>query len=86
MSRFSTNASAESIARHRARISRGRALKAERSRRPAPVRGPLDTGDRVRHATWGEGEIVRIVGDNAVAVFPQHGEKLLRSSFLAKIG
>jgi hypothetical protein len=39
----------------------------------------------VRHATWGEGEVVRMIGDSAYAFFPVHGEKLLKASFLAKI-
>ena len=87
MSRFHNGASVESVARHRARIARGRALKIERTRRPT-ITGcaGLDKGDLVRHATWGDGEIVRIVGDNAVAVFPRQGEKLLKASFLSKIG
>lgn len=84
MSRFRTKPSEESIARHRARINRGRALKVERARHPTNRLG-LDMGDLVRHATWGDGKIVRIVGDNALAVFPRHGEKLLRASFLTKI-
>lgn len=73
------------IARHRARIGRGRALKIERSRGPTSSGIGMDRGDRVRHATWGDGQIVRIVGKNVVAVFPVQGEKLLNTSFLAKI-
>ena len=80
-----TKAAEDSIARHRARIGRGRALKIERSARPPSGIG-LDRGDRVRHATWGDGEIVSVTGNNAVAVFPGQGEKLLKASFLAKIG
>lgn len=84
VSRFGAKASSESIARNRARINRGRALKVERARHPTN-RLELDTGDLVRHATWGDGKIVRIVGGNALAFFPRHGEKLVRASFLAKI-
>jgi ATP-dependent DNA helicase RecQ len=75
----------ESIARQRARAGRARALKIERSRRPTNGVG-LDKGDLVRHAIWGDGEVVRIVGDSALAFFPGHGEKLLKASFLEKIG
>jgi ATP-dependent DNA helicase RecQ len=62
---------------------RGRALKIERVKRP--VFGPLEKGDIVRHATWGEGEVVRVVGDSVYTFFPVHGEKLLKTSFLEKI-
>ncbi len=67
----------------RARGGRGRALKIERVKRP--VFGPLEKGDLVRHATWGEGEVVRVVGDSVYTFFPVHGEKLLKTSFLEKI-
>ena len=75
----------ESLARQRARAGRARALKIERARRPTNGVG-LDKGDLVRHATWGDGEVVRIVGDSALAFFPGHGEKLLKASFLEKVG
>jgi len=84
MSRLGTHVAEASIARRRARIDRGRALRIERSRGPTRGAG-LDRGDLVRHATWGDGEIVRVVGDNAVAVFPRHGERLLKASFLTKV-
>jgi hypothetical protein len=67
----------------RGRGGRGRALKIERVKRP--VFGPLEKGDIVRHATWGEGEVVRVVGDSVYTFFPVHGEKLLKTSFLEKI-
>jgi ATP-dependent DNA helicase RecQ len=70
----------EMLARRRAQ--RGRALKIERAR------GRLDQvgkGDLVRHATWGDGEVVRVVGDSALAFFPSHGEKLLKLSFLERV-
>jgi ATP-dependent DNA helicase RecQ len=67
----------------RGRAGRGRALKIERVKRP--VFGPLEKGDLVRHATWGEGEVVRVVGDSIYTFFPVHGEKLLKASFLEKI-
>ena len=70
----------EILARRRAQ--RGRALKIERGRGRV---GALGKGDLVRHATWGNGEVVRIVGDSALAFFPGHGEKLLKASFLEKI-
>ena len=63
--------------------SRGRALKIERVKRP--VFGPLEKGDIVRHASWGEGEVVRVVGDSIYTFFPVHGEKLLKARFLEKI-
>ncbi len=70
----------ELLARRRAQ--RGRALKIERGRGRI---GVLGKGDLVRHATWGNGEVVRIVGDSALAFFPSYGEKLLKASFLEKI-
>jgi len=73
----------EALRRNRVAASRGRALKIERVKRP--VFGPLEKGDLVRHATWGEGEVVRVVGDSVYTFFPVHGEKLLKTSFLEKI-
>jgi ATP-dependent DNA helicase RecQ len=67
----------------RGRGGRGRALKIERVKRP--VFGPLEKGDLVRHATYGEGEVVRVIGDSVYTFFPVHGEKLLKTSFLEKI-
>src|SRR5439155_1582183 len=61
----------------------GFALKIERVKRP--VFGPLEKGDLVRHAQWGEGEVVRVVGDSIYTFFPVHGEKLLKASFLEKV-
>ncbi len=72
----------EALRRNRG-AGRGRALKIERVKRP--VFGPLEKGDLVRHTTWGEGEVVRVVGDSVYTFFPVHGEKLLKSSFLEKI-
>jgi ATP-dependent DNA helicase RecQ len=72
----------EALRRNRS-AGRGRALKIERVKRP--VFGPLEKGDLVRHATWGEGEVVRVVGDSVYTFFPVHGEKLLKTSFLEKI-
>jgi ATP-dependent DNA helicase RecQ len=62
---------------------RMRALKIERVKHTSF--GPLGKGDLVRHATWGDGEVVRVVGDSAYTFFPVHGEKLLKASFLEKI-
>lgn len=62
---------------------RVRALKIERVKRP--TFGPLGKGDLVRHAMWGDGEVVRVIGDSAYTFFPVHGEKLLKASFLEKI-
>jgi ATP-dependent DNA helicase RecQ len=70
----------EILARRRAQ--RGRALKIERGRGRV---GVLGKGDLVRHAMWGDGEVVRLVGDSALTFFPGHGEKLLKTSFLEKI-
>ena len=72
----------EALRRNRV-AGRGRALKIERVKRP--VFGPLEKGDLVRHATWGEGEVVRVIGDSVYTFFPVHGEKLLKTSFLEKI-
>jgi ATP-dependent DNA helicase RecQ len=73
----------EEAMRRRHTAGRGRALKIERVKRP--VFGPLEKGDIVRHATWGEGEVVRVVGDSIYTFFPVHGEKLLKANFLEKI-
>jgi ATP-dependent DNA helicase RecQ len=72
----------EALRRNRG-AGRGRALKIERVKRP--VFGPLEKGDIVRHATWGEGEVVRVIGDSVYTFFPVHGEKLLKTSFLEKL-
>ena len=69
--------------RRRHTAGRNRALKIERVERP--VFGPLAKGDSVRHATWGEGEVVRVVGDSIYTFFPVPGEKLLKTHFLEKI-
>jgi ATP-dependent DNA helicase RecQ len=73
----------EEAMRRRHSAGRNRALKIERVKRP--VFGPLEKGDIVRHATWGEGEVVRVVGDSIYTFFPVHGEKLLKANFLEKI-
>ncbi|MEO8551234.1 MAG: RecQ family zinc-binding domain-containing protein, partial [Kofleriaceae bacterium] len=73
----------EEALRRRHTAGRGRALKIERVKRP--VFGPLEKGDLVRHARWGDGEVVRVVGDSISTFFPVHGEKLLKASFLEKI-
>src|SRR3569623_1081789 len=73
----------EEAMRRRHTAGRGRALKIERVKRP--VFGPLEKGDLVRHAHWGDGEVVRVVGDSLYTFFPVHGEKLLKASFLEKI-
>jgi ATP-dependent DNA helicase RecQ len=73
----------EDAMRRRHSAGRGRALKIERVKRP--VFGPLEKGDIVRHAMWGEGEVVRVVGDSIYTFFPVHGEKLLKAHFLEKI-
>src|SRR5262249_52319755 len=56
----------EALRRNRG-AGRGRALKIERVKKP--VFGPLEKGDIVRHATWGEGEVVRVVGDSVYTFF-----------------
>lgn len=73
----------EEALRRRHTQGRGRALKIERVKRP--VFGPLEKGDLVRHARWGDGEVVRVLGDTIYTFFPVHGEKLLKASFLEKI-
>jgi ATP-dependent DNA helicase RecQ len=74
----------QAVARRRARPTRVRALKIERSRVVTSSTG-LGKGDLVRHKKWGEGEVVRIAGDTVGAFFPGFGEKLLKASFLEKI-
>ncbi len=76
---------AQAIARRRVRANRGRALKIQRVKPMLTTDTGLIRGDRVRHKKWGEGEIVRIVGDTVRAFFPGFGEKLLKSRFLDKI-
>jgi ATP-dependent DNA helicase RecQ len=76
-------AMARELARQRASGLPAHALKVERRRRTTT--GNFDKGDVVRHQTWGEGEVVRILGDTVGAFFPGHGEKLLKASFLEKI-
>ena len=76
------DAAAKELARRRARAN-PHALKVDRRRRTTG--SPFDKGDVVRHQTWGEGEVVRILGDTVGAFFPGFGEKLLKASFLEKI-
>jgi ATP-dependent DNA helicase RecQ len=76
---------AQAIARRRSRAHRGRDLKIQRSRKVITSASGFDKGDVVRHAKWGEGEIVRIQGDTVGAFFPGIGEKLLKASFLEKV-
>ncbi len=66
----------------RRRAPRGRALKIERAR--SRLDG-IGKGDLVRHATWGDGEVVRVSGDSALTFFPSHGEKLLKLAFLERV-
>jgi ATP-dependent DNA helicase RecQ len=75
----------QAVARRRARKSRGRALKIERARNPRPSGTGFGEGDLVRHAKWGEGEVVRIEGDTVSTFFPGYGEKLLKARFLEKV-
>ena len=69
--------------RRRHTAGRNRALKIERVKRP--VVGPREKSDVGRDATWGEGEVVRVVGVSIYAFSPVHGEKLLKAHFLEKI-
>jgi ATP-dependent DNA helicase RecQ len=75
----------QAIARRKARSGRGRALKIERAPRGPVSATGLGKGDVVRHAKWGEGEVVRVTGDTACAFFPGFGEKLLKARFLEKV-
>jgi hypothetical protein len=77
--------SVKELARQRARFAAPRALKIERDRGRLPGQ-PFGMGDVVRHQTWGEGEVVRIQGDTIGAYFPGHGEKLLKASFIERLG
>jgi ATP-dependent DNA helicase RecQ len=77
------DAEAKDLARRRARVN-PHALKVDRRRRRS-TGSPFDKGDVVKHQTWGEGEVVRILGDTVGAFFPGFGEKLLKASFLEKI-
>ena len=74
------NAADQELARRRA--PRGRALKIERAR--SRLDG-IGKGALVRHATWGDGEVVRVSGDSALTFFPSHGEKLLKLAFLERV-
>ncbi|HTM19541.1 MAG TPA: RecQ family zinc-binding domain-containing protein, partial [Kofleriaceae bacterium] len=75
----------QAMARRRPRVGRERALKIERNRGHGGNGIGFDKGDLVRHKTWGEGEVVRIVGDTIGAFFPGHGDKLLKARFLEKV-
>lgn len=84
-SAMATHAPSEFQARpSRTFVGRGRALKIERAK-VTPGSVGIEKGDLVRHATWGDGEVVRMIGDTACAFFPGHGEKLLKARFLAKL-
>jgi hypothetical protein len=74
----------ESKRRQPRRPTRERALKVEKVK----VRSStgFERGDLVSHASFGEGEVVRIKGDTIVAFFPGVGEKLLKARFLDKVG
>jgi ATP-dependent DNA helicase RecQ len=71
--------------RRRARQTRARALRVERASRFALSGTGFHTGDVVRHAVWGEGEVMSIAGDTIGAFFPGHGEKLLKAKFLERV-
>lgn len=74
----------EAMRRQERRMARpSRALKIDRPK--VPTMSGLDKGDLVRHAKYGEGEVVRVVGDSIFTFFPTHGEKLLKASFLEKL-
>lgn len=73
----------EESLRRGARGGRGRALKIERAK--PPTFGPLEKGQLVRHPAWGEGEVVKVVGDSVSIFFPTHGEKLLKARFVEKL-
>ncbi len=73
----------EESLRRGARGGRGRALKIERAK--PPTFGPLEKGALVRHPSWGDGEVTKVVGDSVTIFFPVHGEKLLKASFLQKL-
>ena len=65
-----------------------RAGAAERSRSSASSARCSARSRRVTSCAtrrWGEGEVVRVVGDSIYTFFPVHGEKLLKASFLEKI-
>jgi ATP-dependent DNA helicase RecQ len=76
----------QAISRRRARMTRARALRVERSAALAVPRAGFSTGDLVRHPVWGEGEVMTVAGDTIGAFFPAHGEKLLKAKFLEKVG
>jgi len=75
---------AQAMARRRARSNRGRALKIERVRGATSSTG-FEEGNLVRHAKWGDGEVVSISGDTIHAFFPGFGEKLLKARYLKKV-
>lgn len=73
----------EESLRRGARGGRDRALKIERAK--PPTFGPMEKGALVRHPSWGDGEVTKVVGDSVTIFFPVHGEKLLKASFLQKL-
>ena len=63
---------------------RPRALKVEKVKSRSST--GFERGDLVSHASFGQGEVVRIKGDTIVAFFPGIGEKMLKARFLEKAG
>ena len=94
MSRFESNNEALSADERAARedtLARRRVHLRTRSltvKRPDPLAGArvgMTPGDVVKHALWGEGEVMTVTGDTVGAFFPGFGEKLLKAKFLEKI-
>lgn len=67
----------------RRKLQRPRGLTVE-AQRPTSASGFLE-GDRVTHAKFGEGEVIRTEHETVFVYFPGHGEKRLKAGFLSRL-
>jgi len=51
---------------------------------PSPRRSRFAGGERVRHATFGEGEVVGVDGDSVSVVFPRAGARTVLAAYLRR--
>src|SRR5690606_17838714 len=78
------------------RVAKAREEEARaKGRRPRPTHRPpkpppprkrtqLGPGQRVRHPSFGEGEVLEVQDDRVTAFFPGKGEKTVKSSYLLR--
>jgi ATP-dependent DNA helicase RecQ len=72
---------AEIEARRKLRRPRGLSVEPQRE---SSASGFLK-GDKVSHASFGEGEVIRTEHETVFVYFPGHGEKRLKASFLSRV-